>query len=94
MSISITEDFATVSDLKKNTRKIFEHLHNTGRPLIVTINGKPDVVLLDAAIFERTVKTLNLSTLLLTAKEDMKKGRSRPAKEFLKELKRNAKISS
>ncbi len=83
MPISITEDFATVSDLKKNTRKIFEHLHNTGRPLIVTINGKPDVVLLDAAIFERTVKTLNLSTLLLAAKEDMKKGRSRPAKEFL-----------
>ncbi|GAH71931.1 unnamed protein product, partial [marine sediment metagenome] len=41
MSVSITEDIKSVSDLKKNTHEIFEQMHCTGRPIIVTVNGKP-----------------------------------------------------
>ena len=41
MSIHITEDIKSVSDLKKKTREIFKQIHRTGRPIIVTVNGKP-----------------------------------------------------
>ena len=93
MSLSITEDIKSVSELKKRTREVFEQVHHTGRPVIVTVNGKPDVVLLDATVFEKKLKILNLGVLLAEAETDIKKKHTRSARDFLKELKRNAKIS-
>lgn len=91
MTISLLQDVKTVSELKKNLKAIFEQLHRTGRPVIVTVNGKPDVVLLDAETFERRISALNLAPLLAEAEEDIRKGRSRPASEFIKELRRGSK---
>ena len=92
MSLSITEDIKSISDLKKKTREIFDQIHRTGRPVVVTVNGKPDVVLLDAAVFERKLKALNLGHLLVEAELDVKEGRTRSAREFLKEFKHAKKI--
>ncbi|MDO9289193.1 MAG: type II toxin-antitoxin system Phd/YefM family antitoxin [Thermodesulfovibrionales bacterium] len=91
MSISITEDIKTVSDLKKKTGDIFKQLHRTGRPIIVTVNGKPDAVLINVEVFEKKLKALNLSALIAEAETDVKERRTRPVREFLKELKRSAK---
>jgi len=92
MPISITEDIKTVSDLKRKTGEVFKQLHRTGRPIIVTVNGKPDVVLIDVESFERKLKTLNLRALMAEAERDVKKGHTRSARDFLRELKRSAKI--
>lgn len=48
MTISLTEDIRPLTDLKRNTQKILDHIHKTGRPVILTKNGKADAVLLDA----------------------------------------------
>lgn len=93
MSISITEDIKSVSEFKKNTRQIFEQIHRTGRPLIVTVNGKPDVILLDAEVFEKKLKAMNLEILLSDAEHEVKRGFTRPARKFLREFKKNAKVS-
>ena len=92
MPVSITEDIKTVSDLKRKTGEVFKQLHRTGRPIIVTVNGKPDVVLIDVESFERKLKTLNLRALMAEAERDVKKGHTRSARDFLRELKRSAKI--
>jgi prevent-host-death family protein len=94
MPFSIAEDIKTVSDLKKNTNEIFKQLHNTGRPVIVTVNGKPDAVLMNVDVFEKKLKALNLGLLLAPAENDVKGGRTKDARAFLKEFKKSAKISS
>ena len=93
MSVSFIEDIKSVSDLKKKTREIFKQMHRTGRPIIVTVNGKPDAVLLDAEVFEKKLKALNLGVLLAEAEAEAKKGNIRPARDFLKEFKHSAKVS-
>ncbi len=93
MTVSITEDIKSTSDLKRHMREIFDQLHRTGRPVVVTVNGKPDVVMLDAAVFERKLKTLNLALLLAESEQDIRSGRARPARTFLKSLKHARKIS-
>ena len=92
MSLSISEDIKSVSDLKKKTNEIFRQMHHTGRPIIVTVNGKPDAVLLDVEVFEKKLKSLNLGTLLAVAEADVKDGSVRKARDFMKELKESAKI--
>jgi prevent-host-death family protein len=86
MSISITRDIKSVTDLKKKTNEIFKQMHKTGRPVIITVNGRPDAVLMDAGIFEKKLKALNLGTLLSAAEDDIKSGRVRNADEFLEEF--------
>jgi hypothetical protein len=52
MSLSLSEGLRSASDLKK-TNEIFRQIHRTGRPVGVTVNGKPDTVLVDEAVFEK-----------------------------------------
>jgi len=94
MSLSISEDIKTVSDLKKKTNEIFKQLHNTGRPIVVTVNGKPNAILMDVDVFEKKMKALNLGLLLAQAEKDVKDGRTKDARIFLKEIKKSASISS
>jgi len=90
MPISVTEDIRSVSELKRDTKKIFRHLHETGRPVVVTVKGKPGVVLLDAAVYERRLAEINLSRLLSEGEEDIRRGRVRPAREAIKDIRRRA----
>jgi prevent-host-death family protein len=93
MSLIISEDIKSVSELKKKTNEIFRQMHHTGRPIIVTVNGKPDAVLLDVEVFEKKLRSLNLSILLVEAENDVKEGRTRDARDFMKEFQEGAKVS-
>ncbi|MBI4767070.1 MAG: type II toxin-antitoxin system Phd/YefM family antitoxin [Deltaproteobacteria bacterium] len=93
MTLSISQDIKSVSDLKKKTNEIFKQMHDTGRPIIVTVNGRPDAVLLDVEVFENKLKSLNLGLLLTEAEGDVREHRTRKARAFLKELKSSAKVS-
>ncbi len=90
--MSPSEDIRSVTDLKRNTREILDHLHATGRPVILTVNGRADSVLLDVRVYEKHLQAVNLSKLIVTAEQDVEKGRTRPARDFLKEFKRAKKI--
>jgi prevent-host-death family protein len=87
MAISLTEDIRSVTDLKRNAQKILDHMHKTGRPVILTKNGKADAVLLDAKSFERHLKASNLARLLAPAEEDIAAGRESEMGQFLQEFK-------
>ncbi|HSB06487.1 MAG TPA: type II toxin-antitoxin system Phd/YefM family antitoxin [Thermodesulfobacteriota bacterium] len=90
--ISPSEDIRSVTDLKRNTREILDHLHATGRPVILTVNGRADSVLLDVRVYEMHLQAGNLAKLLAPADRELETGRTRPAREFLKEFKRAKKI--
>jgi prevent-host-death family protein len=86
VAINIIEDIKSVTELKTRTREVLERLHRTGRPVIITVSGKPDAVLVEAAEFERLQQALNLARLLADGEADVRAGRSRPADDFLREL--------
>lgn len=90
MPISVTEDIRSVSELKRDTKKIFRHLRETGRPVVVTVKGKPGVVLLDAAVYEKRLAAVNLSRLLSEGEADIRAGGVRPAREAIKDIRRRA----
>lgn len=92
MSISWTEDFKTDSELASKTREILKHVQRTGRPLVVTVAGKPAAVLLDVNVFEKKLHTANLARLIAEAEASVRAGRTRPIEEFFRELDREKKI--
>ncbi len=87
MSISLAEDIRSVTDLKRHTREILDQLHLTGRPVVLTVNGRADSVIIDAKVYEKQIKAMNLARLLAVSEAQISEGKSRSAGTFLKEFK-------
>ena len=49
MQISISEDIHSLSDFKRNTPELLDQMRESGRPVVLTINGKAEIVVQDAA---------------------------------------------
>jgi prevent-host-death family protein len=94
MTMKLIDDIRSVTDLKRNTREILSQVRQTGRPVILTVNGKADAVLMDAKTYEQHLSASNLAKLVAPAEDDVRSGRTRPIRTFLREFKRVRKISS
>lgn len=92
MSINLSEDIRSVTDLKRHTREILEQIHKTRRPVVLTVNGRADAVLIDAKSYEKHLKSINLARILAEGEEDVLAGRVRSARSFLREFKNARKI--
>jgi prevent-host-death family protein len=90
--ISPSKDIRSVTDLKRKASEILDHLHSTGRPVILTVNGRADSVLLDVRVYEKYLQAGNLAKLLAPAEREVESGQTRPPRDFLKEFKRAKKI--
>jgi len=98
--INITQDIQSLTSFKNNTSDFINKLKKTGRPSILTVNGKAEVVVMDAAAyqkmqqkieFDQTVEEINRSL------EDFENGRFSPAEEVFARLQKTidkAKTSS
>jgi prevent-host-death family protein len=85
--MDLAEDIRSVTDLKRHTREILDHVHASGRPVILTVNGRADSVIMDAAVYQKHLQAANLARLLAPAEADATEGRTRSAGEFMKEFK-------
>ncbi len=93
MSLSPSEDIRSVTDLKRKTKEILNQVRRTKRPVILTLNGKADAILMDTKTYEKHLKASNLARLLAPAEEDVAAGRTRPIRSFVKEFKHGHKVS-
>lgn len=88
--MKLLEDFRTISELKHHTREVMTHAKQTGRPVVVTVDGKPEAVLMDAATFEKQQQAFHLAALVARGEADVRAGRTQPADEVIRELRRHA----
>ena len=93
MSLNPSEDIRSVTELKRKTKEILSQVHRTQRPVVLTVNGKADAVLMDTKTYEKHLKAGNMARLLARAEEDVQAGRTRPFRSFLKEFKHARKVS-
>lgn len=49
--LDIANDTRSLSDVKRITLELLEHLKKTGNPFVVTINGRAEVVVQDAEAY-------------------------------------------
>jgi prevent-host-death family protein len=92
MPVSFRQDIKSVSDLKKRTSEVFKQVQETGRPIVITVNGKPHSILLDVDVFEKKLKAFNLTLLLAEGEEDIRQGNVESADKFMRKLKKRAKL--
>ena len=69
------EDIGSLTDFNRNTKAHLKRLRWTGRPELLTVNGKAEVVVQSASAYERLIKTLEK---LKRLREENPKIRVRP----------------
>ena len=90
--INLKEEINSLSNFKRNTSEFIEQLKETGKPIILTINGKAELVVQDAGSYQRLLEiTERLETIeaLKPAIAEMKEGKGESAEKVLAELLQN-----
>jgi len=55
---NIAEDICSITEFKRRTTDVLTRLRGTGRALVLTTNGKADVVVQDAASYQKLLDRL------------------------------------
>jgi len=50
--MNITTDIRPLTEFKRDSVRMIKRMKETGRPQILTVNGKPSVVVMDAAAWQ------------------------------------------
>lgn len=94
--IDLANDIQSLSHFKRNTPKVMAKLKKSGRPLVLTVNGKAEAVVQDAAAYQKLCEhadRLEMKQFLAESKADADAGRTVPAREFLLSLGKNVKAN-
>ena len=89
--IDITKDIQPLTTFRNNSVKFMKRLKKTRRPIILTVNGKPEAVVQSAAEYQRLLDlaaAADANEGIRQGLEDMRKGRTRPADEVFEEMRR------
>lgn len=94
--MNIERDIHPLTDFKRETTKFIKQIKETGEPVVLTINGKPELVVLDAHAYQELLdQKEHLETIagIRRGLEDVKQGRVRPAREYFAEFMKANNIS-
>ena len=87
--LDINSDIDSLSNFKRNTPEFLRQLKETGHPVVLTINGKAELVVQDTASYQKLIELAERAERMDALKasiEDMKAGRIIPADDVLAEL--------
>ena len=87
--IDIDKDIHSLSDFKRNTSNFLDQMRGTGHPVVLTINGKAELVVQDAASYQKLLDRLDELESLEKIKQalaDVQSGRLTPLKTFESEF--------
>lgn len=88
--LDIARDIQSLSHFKRNTAEVVKQLKESGSPLVLTVNGKAEIVVQDAAAYQRLMalaEKAEMMEFLQEARADADAGRTVSAREFLQSLK-------
>ncbi len=83
LMIDVTQDIHSLTTFKRNSSGL-------GRPLVLTINGKPEAVLLDPTTYQEVADHLDAVASIRRGLAQARKGEGRVADDVLAELEREA----
>ncbi len=89
--LDINSDINSLSNFKRNTPEFLRQLKETGHPVVLTINGKAELVVQDTASYQKLIELAERAErmdALRASVEDMRAGEVSPVQDMLAEMQR------
>jgi prevent-host-death family protein len=88
--IDVTQDIHSMTTFKRNSAGLMKRIKKTGRPIVLTVKGKAEAVVLDAAAYQDVADHLDAIVSIRRGLAQAKKGLGRPADEVFDDLERES----
>ena len=83
--LDLSTDIQSLTTFRRSSAAMLKHLRKSRRPMVLTVKGKAAAVVQDAAAYQRLLDLAAKADAkegVRQGLEDVKKGRTRPAREF------------
>jgi prevent-host-death family protein len=87
--LDLSQDIRSLTEFKRNTTEFVERIKRTKHPLVLTVNGKAELVVQDAESYQALLDAAELVETIKGIKnglEQMKQGKGKKAEDFFSEL--------
>lgn len=84
--IDVTQDIRTLTDFKRQTTDMIRQLKRSGRPVVLTVKGKAEAVVMDASTYQRLAERLSAIEGISRGLAQARKGKGRSVDEVFDAL--------
>ncbi|KHG40074.1 MULTISPECIES: type II toxin-antitoxin system Phd/YefM family antitoxin [Nostocales] len=87
--INLSKDIHSLTEFKRNTTEFLQRIKQTKHPLVLTVNGKAELVVQDAESYQELLDAAELVETLKGIKlglEQMQERKGKKAEDFFNEL--------
>jgi PHD/YefM family antitoxin component YafN of YafNO toxin-antitoxin module len=94
--MDLSRDIHSLTDFKKKTPEFLQQLKETGEPVVLTINGKAELVVQDALSYQKLLDLAEEARVVEGIRqglEDMKAGRTISLEQFKQHVRTKHEIS-
>ena len=87
--MKLTRDIQSLSTFKRDTAKLVRQMKKTKTPVVLTVNGKAELVVQDAESYQELLEAKERMEAIAGIQrglESMKRNAGKPAKQFFREF--------
>ena len=88
--INVSRDIQSLTTFKRDTAGLIKQMKGTGRPLVLTVKGKAEAVVMSAAAYQEIANDLDAVAGIRRGLAQAKKGMGRPVDEVFDDLERES----
>jgi prevent-host-death family protein len=89
--LDITQDIQSLTTFRRRSSDFMKQLKKTKRPVVLTVKGKAEAIVQDAAAYQRLLDIAaraDVQEAIRQGRDDIARGRTRPAREVFAAIRR------
>lgn len=90
--LNISRGINSLSNFKRRTTEFLEQLKERGQPIVLTVNGKSELVVQDADSYQKLlnlVERLETIAAIKVGLEELREGKGQPVEEAFKDIRKS-----
>ena len=90
------QDIESLTAFKRNTTEYVKKIKKSGNPLVLTVNGKAEIIVQDAKSYQRMLELLDRAETIEAVREGLasvRQGKTMSLDEFDKEMRKKIRTS-
>src|SRR5438046_8265941 len=87
--MSDINEIHSLTDFQRNTKEYIGRLKQSGKPFVLTVNGKAEVIVQDAASYQKTLELIEWAETIAGIErglDDVKHGRTKSIDQFAQQM--------
>lgn len=93
MTIDVSRDIQSLTTFKRDSAGLIRRMKKTGRPLVLTVKGKAEAVVMDAAVYQRLADQVSAVEGIRRGLAQARKGMGRPVDEVFDAIEKSDPVS-